>query len=89
MKNKDIAFAIALFAAAVLVTIRVREHQDSLQEMSNIHKQKADYYEQQSDSLQCRIHEWEHHATRMKRIMGVPDSVEWNYATKCKYQLPK
>jgi hypothetical protein len=33
------------------------------------------------------IRDWENHALRMKRIIGVPDTVSWSYKTKVVYPV--
>lgn len=79
MKLKDIIFYGCFLGVLIAVFLKVLTKKPPVEDSSQT---EVEYLIHQIHLRDSIIQTWEDHAVRMKRIAGVPDTVEWSYKQK-------
>jgi hypothetical protein len=76
---------ITVLSIVWIITLAVNIKKSAEKEYVNFKSVETDslsYYRAKCQYLEKELLKWEDHAIRMKRIVGIPDTVSWSYKQK-------
>ena len=72
---------------SLLINIFMMWNNDKIVKQNIKLQDKLNMFYIEHDTLISELYKWENHALRMKRICGINDTVQWNYAVKCLHPI--